>query len=152
ADSRLHARRRHAVHARRRGGSVLEVDLAHPQGVDRVGHQTNSDLRSRHLGTERSRCAARARWPELAAAMNEQILRFTSGQQIPVAPTAIERERGRLWRDACAAGQQITRAALWNLVFRADGDEPFTRAKQLIDIISAAAPARVLVLRADASG
>src|SRR5262249_30745596 len=48
--------------------------------------------------------------------------------------------------------RQVTRAALWNLILRADGDEPYARAKQLVDAISAAAPARAIVLRADAPG
>jgi glucose-6-phosphate dehydrogenase assembly protein OpcA len=83
---------------------------------------------------------------------DEELQRFTSGQQIAVDVTAIERELAKLWRQACAEGEQVTRAALWNLIFRADGDETFARAKQMVDVISRAAPARVLVLRADAPG
>jgi glucose-6-phosphate dehydrogenase assembly protein OpcA len=84
--------------------------------------------------------------------MTDEVIRFTSGQQITVDVTAIERELAKLWREACASGRQVTRAALWNLILRADGDEPYTRAKQLVDAISGAAPARAIVLRADAPG
>ena len=84
--------------------------------------------------------------------IDEEVQRFTSGQQIAVDVTAIERELGKLWRQACAEGAQVTRAALWNLIFRADGEEPYARAKQMVDAISRASPARALVLRSDAPG
>jgi glucose-6-phosphate dehydrogenase assembly protein OpcA len=80
-----------------------------------------------------------------------ELERFTSGGEIVVDTTAIERELASLWRRACR-GVHATRAVLWNLVVRADGDDVYSRAKRLIDAISPACPARVLVLRADAPG
>ncbi|HJZ87269.1 MAG TPA: glucose-6-phosphate dehydrogenase assembly protein OpcA [Polyangia bacterium] len=84
--------------------------------------------------------------------LGEKVERFTGGQEIGVDVSALERELAALWRQAGEREHAVVRACLWNLIFRADGDEVFTRAKALIDAIAPACPARVLVLRADAPG
>jgi glucose-6-phosphate dehydrogenase assembly protein OpcA len=85
------------------------------------------------------------------AVSDANVERFRGGLEIAVDPTAIEGELATLWRKA-SQGCHVTRAALWNLVIRADGDEPFARAKKLVDQVTPSCPARVLVLRADTPG
>jgi glucose-6-phosphate dehydrogenase assembly protein OpcA len=80
---------------------------------------------------------------------------FTKGEEIVVDVQAIERDLAALWRQASAdqdAQRAVTRACLWNLVFHAEGEEIFWRIKKLIDAISPAVPARVLVLRPEPVG
>ena len=77
---------------------------------------------------------------------------FERGGAIEVPVGRIEAELANLWRRAAEArpGQipnAVTRACLWNLVVRVDGDAQFEHAKDLIDDLSQRIPARTIVMR-----
>jgi glucose-6-phosphate dehydrogenase assembly protein OpcA len=80
----------------------------------------------------------------------DRVQSFARGEEIVVDVNAIERDLASLWRQASAEGSvAVTRACLWNIVFYVEGEALFWRIKKLIDAISPAMPARVLVLRPD---
>jgi glucose-6-phosphate dehydrogenase assembly protein OpcA len=83
----------------------------------------------------------------------DQLATFEKGGAIEVPIARIEAELGKLWRAAAKASKvPVTRACLWNLVVRAQGDADFKYAKQLIDDVSQRIPARVIVVRPDGEG
>src|SRR5690242_12306149 len=71
---------------------------------------------------------------------------------IGVDAAAIERELAALWRASAEGQEAVTRACLWNLIVRTEGAAELARAKQLIDAIAPAVPARVLLLGHEPSG
>jgi glucose-6-phosphate dehydrogenase assembly protein OpcA len=77
---------------------------------------------------------------------------FTSGERIGVDVQAIERELGSLWREATSDGRQsVTRACLWNVVVRGNG-EGFDRACALAQASVSLVPARLLLVRLEPAG
>ncbi|MDB4965842.1 MAG: Glucose-6-P dehydrogenase subunit-like protein [Myxococcales bacterium] len=82
---------------------------------------------------------------------------FERGQAIEVPVGRIEIELAALWRRAAEArpGQipnAVTRACLWNLVVRVQGEPQFIRIKRIIDDLSLRIPARTIVARAEPEG
>ncbi len=82
---------------------------------------------------------------------------FEQGGAIEVPVGRIEGELAALWRRAADArpGQiphAVTRACLWNLVVRVQGDAEFTHQKRLIDELSQRIPARTIVMRVEPEG
>ena len=76
----------------------------------------------------------------------------TTISAIEVPVDRIEAELAALWRHAAEArpGQilnAVTRACLWNLVVRVQGEARFTTAKRVIDELSLRIPARTIILR-----
>lgn len=85
--------------------------------------------------------------------IGDRVQSFTRGEEIVVDVAAIERDLAALWRQASQNNSSaVTRACLWNLVFHVEDEELFTKSKTLIDAISPAVPARVLVLRPEPNG
>jgi hypothetical protein len=82
----------------------------------------------------------------VSAGVGEQLERFTSGAAIAVDVASIEKELASLWRASAGAEHQVSRACLWNLVVWAERPDDFARAKQLVDAVAPACPARVLML------
>lgn len=87
---------------------------------------------------------------------DERLAEFESGAAIEVPVGRIEAELAALWRHAAEArpGQipnPVTRACLWNLVVRVQGDGQFAQTKRLIDDLSQRIPARVIVMRVEPS-
>jgi glucose-6-phosphate dehydrogenase assembly protein OpcA len=85
----------------------------------------------------------------------ERLAQFEHGDSIEVPVGRIERELDGLWRQAAQPkpGEKprpVTRACLWNLIVRSEGEALYRRAKRLVDDISESVPARVLVLRIEA--
>jgi glucose-6-phosphate dehydrogenase assembly protein OpcA len=84
----------------------------------------------------------------------DRLADFEKGDSIEVPLNRIEAELAHLWRQAAEPkGDEkkrtpVTRACLWNLIVRVGGEE-FRAAKRLIDDVSKAVPARVIVLRAE---
>lgn len=88
---------------------------------------------------------------------DDRLQEFERGQAIEVPVGKIEGELAALWRHAAESrpGQipnPVTRACLWNLVVRVQGDEQFVQAKRLIDDLSQRIPARAIVMRAEPEG
>ena len=85
---------------------------------------------------------------------DEKLAEFEAGAAIEVPVGRIEAELAQLWRRAAESrpGQipnAVTRACLWNLVVRVQGDAQFEKTKRLIDDLSQRIPARVLVMRVE---
>jgi glucose-6-phosphate dehydrogenase assembly protein OpcA len=77
---------------------------------------------------------------------------FERGDAIEVAPEKIETELAQLWRRAAEskpgdAPKPVTRACLWNLVVRVQGEPQFMHIKRVIDELSQRIPARAIVTR-----
>jgi glucose-6-phosphate dehydrogenase assembly protein OpcA len=90
-------------------------------------------------------------------ASDEKLVEFERGQAIEVPVGRIEGELAALWRRAAESrpGQipnAVTRACLWNLVVRVQGEAQFTQAKRLIDDLSQRIPARAIVMRSEPEG
>jgi glucose-6-phosphate dehydrogenase assembly protein OpcA len=88
---------------------------------------------------------------------DERLAEFARGDAIEVPIHRIEAELAALWRRAAEArpGQipkAVTRACLWNLVVRVQGDTQFQRAKRVIDDLAQRIPARTIVMRAEPDG
>jgi glucose-6-phosphate dehydrogenase assembly protein OpcA len=82
----------------------------------------------------------------------EKVETFQRGGAIEVPPGRIEAELSALWRAAASREQMpVTRACLWNLIVRCQGEEDFRYTKKLIDDVSERLPARVIVLRPEPS-
>jgi glucose-6-phosphate dehydrogenase assembly protein OpcA len=86
--------------------------------------------------------------------MTDLLQRFERGDAIEVPLGRIEPELAALWRQAAQprpgeTPRAVTRASLWNLVVRVQGEERFIQVKGLIDELSLQVPARVIVLRAE---
>jgi hypothetical protein len=87
--------------------------------------------------------------------VSEDVLaEFERGHAIEVPVGRIEAELAALWRRAAEArpGQipnAVTRACLWNLVVRVQGEPQFTTIKRVIDDLSLRIPARTIVVRAE---
>jgi glucose-6-phosphate dehydrogenase assembly protein OpcA len=83
---------------------------------------------------------------------DDRLASFEKGDAIEVPVGRIEAELSALWRKAAELkpGERhtVTRACLWNLIVR-PGVEQFTKAKKLIDEVSASIPARTIVLHAE---
>jgi glucose-6-phosphate dehydrogenase assembly protein OpcA len=84
----------------------------------------------------------------------DRLATFEKGEAIEVPLAKVESELAALWRQAAAprAGEKpraITRACLWNLAVRVEGEEKFRISKQLVDDISKSVPARAIVLHAE---
>lgn len=82
---------------------------------------------------------------------------FERGEAIEVPVGRIEAELAALWRHAAEprAGQPprpVTRACLWNLIIRVQGDAQFTHAKRVVDDLAQRIPARTIVMRAEPHG
>jgi hypothetical protein len=92
---------------------------------------------------------------------------FERGQAIEVPVSRVEAELAALWRRAAdgalKAGEvrgrtpgqtpsAVTRACLWNLVVRVEGEDEFIRMKRLIDDLAQRIPARTIVVRAELEG
>ncbi len=80
--------------------------------------------------------------------------KFERGDSIEVPLAKIESELANLWRQSAEPkpGEQpkpISRACLWNLIVRVEGEQMFVAAKRLIDDISAVMPARVIVMHVE---
>jgi len=85
----------------------------------------------------------------------DRLAQFEHGDAIEVPVGRIERELDALWRQAATPREgekhkPVTRACLWNLIVRAEGELEFRRAKRLIDDLSASLPVRAIVLRVEA--
>jgi glucose-6-phosphate dehydrogenase assembly protein OpcA len=79
---------------------------------------------------------------------------FERGNAIEVPVGRIESELSALWRRAAEARpgtvpKAVTRACLWNLVIRVQGEEQFARAKRLVDELSLRLPARTIICRSE---
>jgi hypothetical protein len=88
----------------------------------------------------------------MASDESERLQVFERGGAIEVPVGRIEAELAALWRRAAEArpGQvpnAVTRACLWNLVVRVQGDVDFKHAKNVIDDLSQRIPARTIVMR-----
>jgi hypothetical protein len=82
----------------------------------------------------------------------DRLATFEKGEAIEVPAARIEAELAALWRAAALgrpgeAPRPVTRACLWNLIVRVQGEANFTYAKKLIDDVSATIPARAIVMR-----
>lgn len=86
-----------------------------------------------------------------AGEIGEKLAHFRSGVAIAVDVSAIEKELASLWRhaagDGAARDDSVSRACLWNLIVWTETEADFARARQLVDAIAPACPARALVLR-----
>lgn len=87
----------------------------------------------------------------------DRLVVFESGGAIEVPVGRIEAELAALWRRAAEArpGQvprAVTRACLWNLVIRVEGETQFTHAKRLVDDLAQRIPARTIVMRSEPEG
>ena len=86
---------------------------------------------------------------------DEKRAQFERGESIEVPLGKIESELTNLWRVAALpkpgeTPKAVTRACLWNLILRVEGDQAFIAAKRLVDDLSAHVPARVMVLHVEA--
>ena len=82
---------------------------------------------------------------------------FERGDAIEVAPERIEAELAQLWRRAAEhkpgdAPKPVTRACLWNLIVRVEGEAQFAHIKRVIDDLSQRIPARAIVTRLEKGG
>jgi glucose-6-phosphate dehydrogenase assembly protein OpcA len=73
---------------------------------------------------------------------------FTSGKDIGVDVSSIERELGSLWRQASGASAElaVTRACSWNLLVHVSDQVDIEIVRALIDKVVAAVPSRAIVL------
>ena len=73
---------------------------------------------------------------------------FTSGKNIGVDVSSIERELGSLWRHAAGADHDlaVTRACSWNLLVNVSDQVDTEIVRGLIDLVVAAVPSRAIVL------
>src|SRR5262249_38250198 len=146
ADPRLPARRRNPLHAWRRGRGQLELDRSHRERLAGPTGARLPQLRCGHLGAGGGRPADRRGRAGLEAAMGssggrEELEQFQRGEAIEVPVPRIESELAQLWRRAAEARpgelpKAVTRACLWNLVLRVEGDAAFAACKRLIDEVS----------------
>jgi glucose-6-phosphate dehydrogenase assembly protein OpcA len=79
---------------------------------------------------------------------------FERGESIEVPLGKIESELSSLWRQAAepVPGEKpraISRACLWTLLLRVEGEQMFVAAKRLVDDISVHVPARVIVMHVE---
>lgn len=84
--------------------------------------------------------------------MTDRLATFEKGEAIEVPVQRIEQELAALWRAAARASadgkpRAVTRACLWNLVVRVEGESDFMSTKRLIDELSAHVPTRVILVR-----
>jgi hypothetical protein len=85
----------------------------------------------------------------------DRVATFERGEALEVPLAKIENELAALWRQAAARSasgpkrQPVTRACLWNLVLRVEGEDRFRATKRLIDELSDQVPARVILCRAE---
>ena len=87
-------------------------------------------------------------------APDEKLAEFERGDAIEVQPERIEAELAQLWRRAAEskpgdAPKPVTRACLWNLIVRVEGEPQFTHIKRVIDDLSQRIPARAIVTRVE---
>ena len=87
----------------------------------------------------------------------DRLVVFERGDAIEVPVGRIEAELAALWRHAAEprqgqAPRPVTRACLWNLVIRVQGDAQFTHAKRVVDDLAQRIPARTIVMRAEPEG
>jgi glucose-6-phosphate dehydrogenase assembly protein OpcA len=87
----------------------------------------------------------------------ERLAEFERGDAIEVAPGRIEAELANLWRQAAEskpgdAPKPVTRACLWNLIVRVQGEPQFVHIKRVIDDLSQRLPARTIVTRVEPDG
>jgi glucose-6-phosphate dehydrogenase assembly protein OpcA len=85
---------------------------------------------------------------------DEKLAEFERGDAIEVQPERIEAELAQLWRRAAeskpgVAPKPVTRACLWNLIVRVEGEPQFTHIKRVIDDLSQRIPARAIVTRVE---
>ncbi len=86
------------------------------------------------------------------SSIGDQVQHFTGGAATAVDAQAIERELAALWRASSEGQEAVTRACLWNLIVRTEGAAELERARQLMDRIAPAVPARVLLLGHEPAG
>ena len=83
--------------------------------------------------------------------MSEMRDRVTSGEEVAVDHTTIERSLAELWKLESPNDQEqgVTRAALWNVVAHTPTAELHAKASETLSRASAAVPQRSIIVRAD---
>jgi glucose-6-phosphate dehydrogenase assembly protein OpcA len=80
-----------------------------------------------------------------------EVERFVRGEPIAVEVAEIERALAALWQEASRAGETtaVSRAALWNIIIPACGQDALAATKKIVDEIAPALPTRTLTLCLD---
>jgi len=82
---------------------------------------------------------------------DDLLAKATSGEELPVDASSIEKTLAELWRNKKEGDTAVTRAALWNVVAHTTSPEHQSQASEVLSLASAAVPQRTIVIRADPS-